>query len=395
MGNHVLILHSGNVNDNLFVNAMQRELLPMGLRVISQAVPGWQNHITMENSKLKSTIDWLLMAPNDFRCIISFSVYGLSLRIGGVPLCDKVDTPFLVLLFDHPASHFNLQTRFLPDFLDRVTVILCDASQGEYWKTFITSKTTLESFGFLRLTSDEPVTEEHFFQRDVPALVPVNLSAGGQTLDALADEIFKLEPKYSRLVWDSIEASVGDLDHSPCAHLIELVLESGVTLSALSAGSLANYVQAYVKLWRRHKVLQSIIDLPVVFAGQGYPEFVKFGRRARFLEVSMPAIFDVYRRSQIVINVCPGFPNSIHERITCGLSLGAAVASTETPCIRKYWPKEELIAFDFSERKVVDRLSEYITNPRMCFDMMCRARGFETNAERKSRLPTWGFLAEL
>ncbi len=132
---------------------------------------------------------------------------------------------------------------------------------------------------------------------------------------------------------------------------------------------------AYVKLWRRQFVMRQLVDLPVRFHGEGFPEFDKLGRRRKFGTLTMPALFEEYRSARVVINLGPAFPRYVHERVLHGMDAGAAVMSDLNPGVAEtFVDGEEIIGFGLGDGDAAAKLTDWLERPEDAFRTMEAAR---------------------
>ena len=151
--------------------------------------------------------------------------------------------------------------------------------------------------------------------------------------------------------------------------------DRSVELDKVELATITMLTDAYVKLWRRQFVMRQLVDLPVRFHGEGFPEFDKLGRRRKFGTLTMPALFEEYRSARVVINLGPAFPRYVHERVLHGMDAGAAVMSDLNPGVAEtFVDGEEIIGFGLGDGDAAAKLTDWLERPEDAFRTMEAAR---------------------
>lgn len=367
----VLVLHSGHNNDLVYQEGLAAGFAPLGCDVIGVSV--------RDDHARDTAIAAVLEQPDAFLCIVSVSFYGLQLEVGGKPLQEVTSVPLVMWLFDHPAIFRNSANDVLPANAGNVVLAALDQAHIDYWHKYISADTPAVELnlgiGKHPQLPRLPMDLDGYMKREKVAVLPVNLTHFSMDLANVALKIQAMSPVHTKLTWQAIESSVRDLSTPPYRAVEAAAEDRSVELDKVELATITMLTDAYVKLWRRQFVMRQLVDLPVRFHGEGFPEFDKLGRRRKFGTLTMPALFEEYRSARVVINLGPAFPRYVHERILHGMDAGAAVMSDLNPGVAEtFVDGEEIIGFGLGDGDAAAKLTDWLERPEDAFRTMEAAR---------------------
>lgn len=175
-------------------------------------------------------------------------------------------------------------------------------------------------------------------ERPIPLLVPMNLRWCARTLDEVEAEAAALEPAPRRLFERAYESIRSDPTALPCEAVAAALAAEGLWPPRALLRRLSRLVTYAVHLWRRERIVEWLLDLPVVIDSNDLPERLLRGRtpRATLLRESDPRR-TVARTAQARAVLSTNFsPDLLHDRPLNAALVGAA-AATERNRIFPRW----------------------------------------------------------
>ena len=384
---NVLVWHSGHRNDMVYIEGLRLAFEELGCEVIAVCAD--------DASTATTAMRAVVQQPDEFLCMISVSYYGLNLNYGDRPLEQCTPVPMVMWLLDTPALFRNHEKDNLPREPRNVIVASNCASHIDYWHRHVCADTpaveTNWGVGAHPLLPQREFDLESYLARRPIALLPLNFIHFNMNLDSCAARIASLPPIYAKIVGEAVEMAAREILLPPFEALEKAALARSVEINPAHFGTLAMLADCYVKLWRRHFVMAQLLDLPVRFLGNGYPEFWQFDRRKRFADIHMPEIIEEFRTARFVISIGPAFPRLVHERVLQSMGAGAAVMTERQPGIAELFTDgEDIVNFDLSDGDAAEKLMTWLDRPEESYALAESARrklyGRDVYAENASRI---------
>lgn len=290
--------------------------------------------------------------------VLSFNGIGCDYTIDDQSLYDYVDTVFVMWLVDHPA---HLYQRIMKPIKNKI-VICIDETHVEYIETHIDSNivtsfiphgTDIEPLQFDVNTKEydlvfaghiNNVSEWDKKISDLEKLIP-NLKDivskelqmdGNINLGKLMENIYKIFPSLQIVVNDQKEVEI----------------------------QIIQYIDRYIRSVKRNYIIQKLLDskLKIDFFGI-IPEDHKF-HHSPFFEyhgiVEFNEMKKIFRKSKIVLNVLPNFPNGGHERIFTSMMCGALPLSDANTYLDENI--KDILTFDYNKMDEGIRLINEVLN---------------------------------
>ncbi len=258
----------------------------------------------------------LMLNPPDVT--ISF----MDVQIGGKLLCDLVKVPHLTYLVD-PSHCYYHHTK--SDFACLSTIDPVDAK----W---------LQAGGFSRVCV-HPLAVDARDLTSVQSERRYPISFLGSCWDYHTIEE-QWNQRFSKEIVRILKAvSEKVLAEPHCSHLEALpkaLVQAGYDLYTLPYADMQVLMGLYIRGVERVKMLQSFTKLPVHVFGSFRPKnswdhYLKGAQVVLHDPVSYAESLSITKQSSVILNSCPQFKWSVHDRLFSGPLCGAMVATTYTP----------------------------------------------------------------
>ncbi len=361
----VVVIHAGYPNDIMLTECIASYFVPRGrdVAVISISEPGF-----------KANLEGLLRQPERIIGFISISLYAFEFKLTGGYLHEVTDIPVLLYLLDHPA---RFRTIFPPHF-ERIVIATTDPEWADFWTTYINpqARCCVTNIGFGRSPRLEGMESdfEAFMARAQWAVMPVNFTQYGRDLPELMTAIDNLPAATGAPVRRMIERAMAEFA-IPVHEIVasEWYVEQDDDVFE-SLCLLIPIVDAFRKLARRHFVLESLIDMPVLFTGLCYPEDMVRRHPEKFTDTKMKETFELLKQSRVVVNTNSGM-NALHDRIVNAIHVGAVSLTDRNPFIDRLFGEDGGLAlYDYDRMPPKERLAALIEEPEVAFEMALTAR---------------------
>ncbi len=348
---------------------------PMVVAFIGQDRNGCSRHVsTMTNNGLTDLglatgiVD--LAKPghsDDFAALVAshpllfcYGFQGVGARLthpSGQNLWDRLQVPFLSLLFDHPC--------YMPanHSVDSEYVISCYHAR-DFYDVHRCHLTDRQPACLLR-----PAYEalDHrpriaWADRDVPLLY---LKTGNNP-EELSRSWAAFPKTVQSIIWDVVaEAAKGNGPNLvDLLHARLLADDLSIPVRTELFWSLVRNVDDYIRRVRSTRMAEALKPLDALIIGANWDHIDKTGARARFLP-PVPAAegLELFARARFVVNTNPFMNHGFHERAAQGVLFGAAVVTDDNLFTRQHmgdmpsvfrfqWMSDDLTGAirDFAER---------------------------------------------
>jgi hypothetical protein len=296
----------------------------------------------------------LLKQPTLF--VYGYAGVGSALESDGMILWDKIKTPFLSLMYDHPfynpeqhkiTSRYVANCYFTRDFY-------------EVQKNYIKSPQPL-----LLFPSGEPATPDAppplpWSSRDLHYLY---LKTGSNPA-IIAEKINALQPDVQSIIWDAIaihkQRSDATLEEVVAAtfNIRRAVIEENIPVFMICI----RYCDEYMRAWRSTEMAKALLPYPGVICGAGWEHIDFSAGHTRYLcPVNSVAGYEMFRRAKFLINTNPVACDLLHERISAGLKIPNAIITDGNEYIRRNFSDvPSLFAFDWADTHWQEKMGDFM-----------------------------------
>lgn len=313
-------------------------------------------------------------------CFYSSNFWALNIRRDDKLLHTLTGIPLVILVQDHPVYFIHQMSRSLDGSILFVP--------GEELVDFVhryypVNATVLANPGFLPSTAHpvDPPELEQFMQRKNAVLSPMNLSIFGMTIEDVWDAIKALPRARSTRAQRLVDASLTDC-MTPL-HQISAALEGAGEPEV--APQDMRFVLNFVKLWRRIRVVEELIEFPGVFSTRHVPPHLASRHREKFTLLTRPQTLPLYNRYQFVANTNPMLTHCIHDRVTEALRGNAVCISDPSPLLLRYFRDgREMIFAGFEKGVLRDRVGPLLEDPEKAFAITQSAHAVQSRQRLSS-----------
>lgn len=235
--------------------------------------------------------------------------------------------PLVVWNVDHPALVWRTLPRACPGI--GIGIVHVSESDAAFWSAVGDAE---QACSFTNGIGPHGQVHEHrappppIAERPIGVLVPMNLRWCARTLEEIERDVRCL-PAVARRVFEGASAATRpDPSALPLTAVREALRAEGVNAPDAAVRQLVRLVVYDAHLWRRERIVDALLDLPVTIDSNDLPERLLRGRtpRATLLRESDPRR-TVDRTTQARAVVSTSFsPDLLHDRPLNAALLGAA-----------------------------------------------------------------------
>ena len=367
--NRILFIHGGTVTDVESAKTARRTFGELGYVLDEISLDGddpgaaWSDYMNQYNEQLAF--------------FLGSNAWTFVFRQGNALLHTFTGIPLVLMLHDHPIY---FRDKITSD-ADGMFVFCIDEPSADFVRTYYPASisATIVNHGSIpaSATDDEPAFED-FKQRRNALLCPMNLMIHGLTMDAIWAKIQALpEPRRAR-ARRLAEAVLYDFE-TPLH-----VISERMTAAGDSAGEQAfelndlHLVLNFVKLWRRNRLVRSLIELPMLIGSEYVPADLAFDYPEKFKALDWEETLPLYRAYRFVLNLNPLLTGALHDRVTNALFSNAVVVTDPNAFVRRYFEDEVDMLFVDLGGATAGKVARYLDDPEAAFALT-------RNAARKRR----------
>ncbi len=365
----ILFIHGGTVTDVESAKTARRTFGELGYVLDEISLDGddpgaiWSEYMNQYNEQLAF--------------FLGSNAWTFVFRQGSALLHTFTGIPLVLMLHDHPIYFRDKIT----NDADGMIVFCIDEPSADFVRKYYPASiaATIVNHGSIpdNAVDDEPAFED-FQRRHNALLCPMNLIIHGMNIDAVWAKIQALpEPRRARArrladavlydfetplhVVSERMTAAGDRAGDPAAELNDLHL-----------------VLNFVKLWRRNRLVRSLIELPMLIGSEYVPADLQFSYPGKFKALDWQETLPLYRAYRFVLNLNPLLTGALHDRVTNGLFSNAVVVTDPNAFVRRYFEDEVDMLFVDLGPSMVEKVARYLDDPEAAFALT-------RNAARKRR----------
>ena len=330
-------------------------------------------NINKKNEERLSEILYLKRIEGKIFCIISMLHYGLF-KIEDKFLYDYVNAPFIIYAIDPVSFMFkNVQG---VDF-DRVIIYTHSEPEAEEWRRYVHP-------GIRIVVSDASYPVHPNMVRPLPtfdeykakchqAVVPMNFAHRGVTAENLS-ELYR--------GFSIQERKIAELMVSKCLEQVDLLYrdaldqaieEIGAELSRLERQTVYEAGFGVIKIKERQRLVDELIDHPVLFLGHSFPPSLFAKNQDKFLQIFNNNSFEVVSHSKVGIAVGNSHCQAQTIRLMGTILLGSAGMVENTRFNREAYPEGSIHLYDYSKGRVSQVLEGILSDDEAAYAGIVRA----------------------
>lgn len=201
---------------------------------------------------------------------------------------------------------------------------------------------------------DAPATLPTMEERNIPLLVPLNLSWCGHTLDSALRETRSYDPAHLAYFEKYFE-TFRDKPHVDIPAAVGADLSDDRDLWM----KLSRVVVLATQLWRRNWLFETLMDYPVVLDSNIIPE--KLQAKAARCTARILTDSDIGHTHKRILQskavlTCSSSHDLLHDRVGVTLSHGAIVLAEKNQIYPEVFPDDELLFYDFCENALEEAM---------------------------------------
>jgi hypothetical protein len=313
-------------------------------------------------------------------CFISSNYTAADIIVEKTHLHIATGIPLVFCLFDHPIYSM---AKHVPSLADAMLWV-----QGEDAADFVTARGLSNSPPIVQTGPfpqhfDHPAPDfEEFLGRRNEIICPMNLHVWGVGLDTAWQNIRELPTERRQYAKTLVEQLMYDGTTPAHARAEEL----RQTLGAEPATALADTQLAitFLKLWRRDRMVRSLIDLPILISTEWVPPDLEFRFPEKFTLLSMAETLPLYSQFRFVLNAYPLITHTFHDRVLRALFANAVCISDANVVMSRIFRDDvDMIFFDYHDPdRTAARIGYYLDDPAASFALTVSA--YETTRRNKA-----------
>jgi hypothetical protein len=292
-----------------------------------------------------------MIASERPKAFVAFTGVGADLRSNGRSLYEVIGVPYVGIMLDPPAYFPERHRSANPYQLFLFTDVDNLGPSRE-----LSPPNALR--GYLRYGCAAPTAPAlPLASRDIPLLFA---KRGG-------------DPEIVRTQWAGLPAAMQSIYEDVLAstlwsteHAIWDVAKDRLAASGLVSGfehqagfsRLVMLIDAYIRRARATRLTRALLPFDAVIVGNDWSHVDSTGAKARFLPAtSLPALFGLFDRSQVAVNVQPANRYAPHERLLFGMQRECVVLSDANPVLRSTMGSSRFLHFEWDET-LEDRIAD-------------------------------------
>lgn len=305
----------------------------------------------------------------DLAFFFSSNFWALNASRDGKLLHMLTGVPLVVFLQDHPLYYRHLAT----PALDGTITFAPGRDAADFvrkyypYRTNVVANTSGATIGLDAPSA--PPDRDDFHRRRNELLCPMNLSVAGETLDH-AWAAIKGFPAVRRLrAQRIIDAALTD-----CLTPLHLIAEQ---IDETRASDLVDDllpILNLVKLWRRTRVVEMLIDLPVLFSTDYVPATLELRHPGKFTQLSVAETVTRYRTYRFVVNSNPLLNDTLHDRVDQALHNNCVCVTDRNTLLEEKFSADDMLFIDFDRDDNAARVGSLLDDEDRAFEMTMHCR---------------------
>lgn len=378
VGRFVVYIHDDSAIQEVAARTAARELAAFGLEVVA---------LSVRDAQAEPMLKKLLRERgDDLFFFYSSNLWALNIRRGDLLLHALTGIPLVILMQDHPiyflhqlSPALNGAIFFVPGFdsADFVT------------KHYGLKVQTVVNAGLLPSADDRPNEPDaaHFLRRKNALLCPMNLSVFGENIDDTWRTIKALPGDRRNRALRLIDAALTDCE-LPLHMISERLSAAGDPEIALED---LRWVLNFVKLWRRTRLVEMLVDLPILISSAYVPAEMERRYPKKFTTLTRPQTLALYPEYRFVVNSNPLFTHCLHDRVTEAVANNCVLITDPSPILTRYFSDDRDVIFvDYAQTNLAERITGLLEDPDRAFELTARA--YEVRARQSISSDAYGEL---
>lgn len=360
MRRSIIYLHDGSPIQVVAVRNARRDFGAAGIEVADLSLKDAQ-----AESKLRA---FVRERGEELLCFYSSNFWALNVRRGHSLLHTVTGIPLVIALQDHPAYFLH----YLSASLDGTILF----APGEELHDFIARNYQFDAQvitnpGYLPAGRGGPIPSfEEFTQRKNVILSPMNLSVFGQNIDDIWSIIGALPRERSERTKRLIDAALTDFK-TPIHAVSQRMAEAGDPEVAVED---LRWAVTFVKMWRRTRIVEMLVELPAVFSTAYAPPALVKKHPEKFTLYSRTETASLYEEYRFVVNSDPLLPTCVHERVSDSLEHHCVVITDRNALLERYFQDgRDCLFIDYELGTLAGCAAELMEDAERAYRMMLRA----------------------
>jgi hypothetical protein len=211
----------------------------------------------------------------------------------------------------------------------------------------------------------------------------MNLTVFGQNIDEIWSAIGALPRERSERTKRLIDAALTDCK-TPIHVVSQRMANAGDPERAVED---LRWAVSFVKVWRRTRIAEMLVDLPAIFSTAYAPPALVKKHPEKFTLFSRTETASLYQNYRFVVNSDPLLPTCVHERVSDALVHHCVVITDPNALLERYFQNErDLLSIDYESGNWAGRAAELLEDPERAYRMTLSAAGIRSrqNITRES-----------
>ena len=353
------MIHGGNNIDTESAKMTRRAFAGHGYEL---------EEVSVLEPAAKSKLQTLLRERRqDLAFFISSNFWALNVRSGTSLLHTLTGIPLVVLMHDHPV-YFMHQ---LSSSLDGAIIFAPGADAADFIAKYYPIRVRAIAYpGVLpSVAAAPPPRFEEFSARKNMLLCPINLIVEGLTIDDAWREIKALPRARGARAERLAEAALIDCE-TPLHVISECLSANGDPEIAIED---LRPVLNFVKLWRRTRLVEAIVELPALISSGYVPPELARKYPKKFTTLTMSQTIPLYAQYRFVVNATPLLCYLIHDRLSEALLNNTACVTDANVAVKQYFEDEkDMIFVDYGSPDLTGKISRFLDDPQRAFALTVR-----------------------
>jgi hypothetical protein len=350
----VLFINGGNATDEESFRTLRPLLSEFGLGLESLSVTDPQ-----ASTKLKTILH---DRGGTLFCFMSSNFWALNIRNDDRLIHTLTGIPLVIFLHDHPVYFLHLVSRSLDGTIMFAVGDDCADFIRKHYR--LNAKVLANPAGpKVSSSNNEPYISD-FLARRNELFCPINLTIYGLTIDDVWAAIKALPAPRRKRVARMIDLSLTDC-FTPLHIISENLTADGDAETDVDD---LQWVLNFVKLWRRLRIVEMLIDLPITVGSEYVPADWERKYPTKFVPLTVPQTIVLYRNYRFVLNSNPLMNAMFHDRVTQALQNNAVcVTDPNTLLASRFRDEHEMLFIDYTRNDLAEKVQRYLDAPERAF----------------------------
>jgi hypothetical protein len=354
----ILFIHGGNHIDVHAADVLRCRFASFGYRLADISLVDRQAHIKLQ-ALLRDHRDELF-------CYLSSNFWALNIRNDDRLLHSLTGIPLVIFLHDHPLYFLGQ----VSSSLEGVLILGLGADTEDFMAKHYPFQATMlsQSTGPWFTSADVPPEPNRadFMSRKNGLLCPMNLTIYGDNIDDIWAAIKALPTSRRQRVVILLEAALTD-----CLTPLHVISERQTAAgnAELDVADLP-LVSNFVKLWRRTRIVEMLIELPIIISTNYAPAMLERKYPNKFTLLTVPETLPLYKAFRFIVNSTPLMTEVFHDRVTEALENNSVCITDPNAVLARHFSDgKEMIFIDYQRFDLAEKVSMYLDDPERAFEM--------------------------